>query len=162
MSNSSPVNSLNILKNMLDDVVKQHGNDYAYKYVKEISKGAYGAVYECLEISTSRQVAIKAVEHKYGSKERKAFESLDNADGKCDYLVEVLSGFADKTLACLVYPLYGPNVKQAMEKNEQPFKAQEVRIMAKQLVEAANFLHKNRMLHCDIKPENILLNRLIG
>ena len=49
-----------------------------------------------------------------------------------------------------------------MEINKHPFKAQEVRIMAKQLIEAVNFLHKNGMLHCDIKQENILLNRLIG
>ena len=162
MSNSSPVNSLKKLKDILTVVGNLHGNGFTYEVFKEIGRGAYGVVYECRDVSTNRNVAIKAVEHKYGNNEREAFDSLHDADGKCNHLVEVLNGLTNDTLACLVYPIYGPNLSKAMEINKQPFKAQEVRIMAKQLIEAVNFLHKNGMLHCDIKPENILLNRLVG
>ena len=36
---------------------------------------------------------------------------------------------------------------------------EEVRTIARQLMEATEFLHDNRMLHSDIKTGNILLNK---
>ena len=98
---------------------------------------------------------------KHAKDELDALKSLKDADGKCNYLIELLKWFEEDSLAFLVYPVYGPNTKVAMEKNNQPFKMQDVQIMAKQLIEATNFLHKNKMLHTDIKTANILLNRLI-
>ena len=132
---------------------------FNYDVIGILGKGSYGTVYECLDTTTNQQVAIKAINPKDANDELKAFESLENIDEKCSYLIEILNGFLEEDLACLVFPIYGPNVKEAMVVNEEPFKLQDVKVMGKQLIEATNFLHKNKMLHSDIKPANILLNR---
>lgn len=160
MANLSPINSLNKLTTLLDFVGKEQ--EIKYNVVKEIGRGTYGNVYECLDTTTSQHVAIKAVEHKHATVELRAFKNLRNADGKCIYLIELLRCFTNDTLALLIYPIYGPNLREAIAVNKKPFNLQEVRIMAKQLIEATNFLHKNEMIHSDIKPENILLNRLVN
>lgn len=160
MFNSNSINSSNNLTTLLDLVGKYQG--IKYNVVKEIGRGTYGNVYECLDTSTNQHVAIKAVEHKYANNELKAFNRLRNVDGKISNLIELLRCFTNDTLAILVYPIYGPNLREAIAFNKQPFNLQEVRVMAKQLIKATNFLHKNGMIHSDIKPDNILLNRLVN
>ena len=58
-----------------------------------------------------------------------------------------------------MFPLYGPNTHDAMRKNDSRFELEDVREMAYQLIKATKFLHDNKIIHSDIKPKNILLNR---
>ena len=117
-----------------------------YNVLSELGKGTFGTVYKCLDTTTNEHVAIKELNPKIASNEVNAFESLENADEKCKYLIEMLEWFEENKLAYLVYPVYGPNTEEAMKDNKRPFKLQDVQIMAKQLIEATYFLHKNKLL----------------
>ena len=56
-------------------------------------------------------------------------------------MIKLLEWFKEDSLAFFVHPLYGPNTEVAIRMHNQPFKLQDVQIMAKQLIEATNFLH---------------------
>src|SRR5690606_18051766 len=47
-----------------------------------------------------------------------------------------------------------------MISDEGPFPEDVVQVMAKQLLGALEYLHKNNITHRDVKPDNILINSL--
>ena len=58
-----------------------------------------------------------------------------------------------------MFPLYGPTLTDAIYEFEPSLSIDEIRTIARQLIKATKLLHDNNMLHTDIKPDNILLNR---
>ena len=53
----------------------------------------------------------------------------------------------------------GANLRQAIKESKTPFSPQRVLNILKPVCTALNYTHKNDVLHCDIKPANIMLNK---
>ena len=66
--------------------------------------------------------------------------------------------FADEYFVYIIFPLHGHNRGKVMNRNESPFKLDKGRVMGHQMITSTQFLHANGILHCDVKPESILLN----
>ena len=71
----------------------------------------------------------------------------------------MLHDFKDDKFTHIVFPLYGPTLYDVIHSNELPFTIKEIRTIARQLIETTMLLHDNQLLHSDLKPDNILLNR---
>ena len=59
---------------------------------------------------------------------------------------------------CMVFERLGPSLYDFLRKNHyRPFPARLVRAFGRQLLEATAYLHSLRLVHTDLKPENVLL-----
>lgn len=60
----------------------------------------------------------------------------------------------------MVFPLYGENLYEALKKtNLKGFPLQDVRSVIIQLLKALLIVRDNGIIHCDLKPENIVLRK---
>ena len=131
-----------------------------FKVEEQLGQGSFGTVYKCFHTASKDHVAIKFMPERGDAVlELKSLNIFKAKRSKCEKLIEMLDIFSYRNLTCIVFPLYGPNTHDAMRKNDSRFELEDVREMAFQLIKATNFLHDNKIIHSDIKPKNILLNR---
>ena len=133
-------------------------NKYTVK--NKIGKGAFGHVYKCFDEVTNDYVAIKAIDDKKAAEnEIRAFDVLKEKQINSSSIITLLESFEDKHFVYLVFPLYGPDLLDAIYDFKPSFSIEEIRTIARQLIETTKLLHDNKILHGDIKPGNILMNR---
>eukprot|EP01083_Nonionella_stella_P016243 45420_1 len=140
--------------------------DGRYRVLRTVGKGAFSRILEAEDVSGSRtkRVAIKCINAKYPFIGRQAISRLaclnvPGIDLDCFNIVKLQSSFEFGRHLCLVFDLVGPNLMQRM-RLRGTFSLKQIRKIAFQLIVALGWLHRNRLIHADIKPENILLYHL--
>ncbi len=138
-----------------------------YRLIKEIGRGASGVVYEAIESKTNKFFAIKAI----------PFEKLNNPRVLEQFRKELKSlyGLSHKNIIKIVgvektinniylileycnggtlydYAQYYKRV------NKSRLPELIVQKIIKQVIDGLKFMHKNNIIHRDIKLENILIN----
>ncbi|CAJ0573326.1 unnamed protein product, partial [Mesorhabditis spiculigera] len=146
-----------------DYIEPSDGQSGSYKIVRKLGEGTFGKVVE-VESKGDKKYALKIVRNI--SKYREAAECeikilkdvlrLD-PEGK-SMVIRLTSSFDYHGHACLLFPLLGLSVFDFLKSNDYlPFPMEHVRHMGRQLTEAVAFLHRNRLTHTDLKPENLVL-----
>ena len=144
--------------NQAEDDKKKLFEGTKFRYENLLGKGAQGIVCDCLNTTTNEHVAIKVAEAYNISTEIKVFERLKDLQVEHPNLIEMLDNFnGQDSKRFVVYPLYGPSLSDALYQHDIQFTTQEVRKIGYQLISATLALHENRLLHSDIKTENVLL-----
>ena len=141
------------------DLIGAKLND-TYTVESKLGHGTFGSVYKCFDDVTNDYVAIKAISDKEAAKfEIRAFNLLRENQVNSNSLIKVLEIGEGENFIYIVFPLYGPTLYNAIHDKELKLTIDEIRTIARQLIETTKLLHDNYMLHTDIKPDNILLNR---
>ena len=131
-----------------------------FKLILPIAKGGYGVVGLYKNIRTNDIYAIKTVDIK-SMKEKNLSNTLKNEQiilKQIDspYLVNSYFIFKDKKNYYFVMEyLPGGDVYTLLSKNNLPKKT--IQLIVAETILAVNYLHNNRIIHHDIKPENILI-----
>ena len=131
-----------------------------FKLILPIAKGGYGVVGLYKNIRTNDIYAIKTVDIK-SMKEKNLSNTLKNEQiilKQIDspYLVNSYFIFKDKKNYYFVMEyLPGGDVYTLLSKNNLPKKT--IQLIVAETILAVNYLHYNRIIHHDIKPENILI-----
>ena len=74
------------------------------------------------------------------------------------FLVQLVESFTFRAHRCFVFPLFGLNLYDYLKQRDfQGLSMGFVRKVAVQLLQALSHLRQLQVIHCDIKPENILL-----
>lgn len=143
--------------------------DEKYKIIKEVGLGTFGRVLECCNIhslnrSDPSHVAIKVVRDvkrytKSAYIEAEMIRDVNNRGGRgrthCVILRETLTFQGH---FCLVFESLGLSLYEFMKRNKhEAFPMVCVQDFTVQLLETLEFLHSFRMIHTDLKIENILL-----
>ena len=151
--------------------------DNRYRVVRDVGLGTFGRVVECIDLKRARRsgrqrggendgprVAIKIVrdvKRYYDSAliEADIVEDVNRRGGRGTSLCAVMyNAFTWKSHFCLVFESLGPSLYDFLKRHDyQPFPMVCVRDIAQQLLEALEFLHSFRLIHTDLKLENILL-----
>ena len=132
-----------------------------FKLILPIAKGGYGSVGLYKKVTTSDTYAIKTVDIKY-MKEKNLSSSLKNEQNilkeiNNDYVVNSYYIFQDKINYYFVMEyLPGGDVYTLLSKNNLPKKT--IQLIVAETILAVNYLHSIRIIHHDIKPENILIS----
>ena len=132
-----------------------------FKLILPIAKGGYGSVGLYKNLATSDTYAIKTVDIK-SMKEKKLSASLKNEQNilkeiNNDYVVNSYFIFQDKKNYYFVMEyLPGGDVYTLLSKNNLPKKT--IQLIVAETILAVNYLHSIRIIHHDIKPENILIS----
>lgn len=139
---------------------------YRYEVLKVIGKGSFGQVVKVYDHKTQGYVAIKMVRnekrfHRQAAEEIRILEHLKKQDKDNNYnIIHMLESFQFRNHICITFELLSMNLYELVKKNKfQGFSLQLVRKFAHSILQCLDALHKNRIIHCDMKPENILLKQ---
>ncbi|UKJ87695.2 serine-threonine protein kinase [Theileria orientalis] len=134
-----------------------------YVVLNKVSDGTFGRVLLCER--EGKEFAVKVVRdvEKYTQSAKiEADILLDikksdlNAESHCVVLHDNFM-YRNRNM-CLVFENLGPSLYDFLEKNDfKGFFIADIQKMAYQLLKGLSFLRKKRLIHTDIKPENILL-----
>ena len=68
--------------------------------------------------------------------------------------------FSFRSHTCITFELLSINLYELIKKNKfQGFSLQLVRKFAHSLLQCLDTLYRNKIIHCDMKPENVLLKQ---
>ncbi|KAM4770923.1 dual specificity tyrosine-phosphorylation-regulated kinase 2-like [Rhinophrynus dorsalis] len=137
---------------------------YRYEVLRTLGKGTFGQVVKAYDHKTHQHVAIKMVrndrrfsqEAKEEIKMLKMLKQLDK-ENKMN-VVHLLESFSFRNHMCMTFELLGPNLYDQLGENKyRGLSLSTVRKLAVEILRCLDMLHKNKIMHCDLKPENIAL-----
>jgi serine/threonine protein kinase len=140
-----------------------HCIDERYRLEAVIGVGGLGSVYRATHTKLQRQVAVKLMHESLGespvqrgrfAREAKALAALQHPN-----IVAVLDYGVAQTQPYLVMELLeGETLSQRLQRG--PLPVERALHIAQQLLEALSFMHRARLLHRDVKPSNVFLQRM--
>lgn len=125
---------------------------YRYEILSKIGYGAFGIVLECYDHKESQKVAMKMIKDTHENHPEIVLEAkfLENLQSGCKqhHIIELYESFSFRNYFCISMEFVNPNDEQ--------FRPRLLNSDLLQLFDAVNYIHSNGILHCDIKPSNIL------
>ncbi|CAM44202.1 protein kinase-like protein [Leishmania braziliensis MHOM/BR/75/M2904] len=126
---------------------------------KVLGTGTYGQVIRCHDTLTDKDVAVKVAQSDAAYR-RSALNEIsallclkENHDS-----ANILDSFEDAGHVCIVSELLDRNLFEVLRnRGFGPLSLSEVRQVALHVLGALSSLHNSGYMHCDIKPENIML-----
>jgi serine/threonine protein kinase len=142
--------------------VKLYSSCGAYEVKCDIDRGAFGLVLNCVT-NCHHSVALKvqqtppSSEKDHYKRVRAEISALRRANG-LPFVIRTLDvfnyEFAGKLWTCIATPIYKHNLQMAIESGRL-----RTDVAAAQLLCAVAGIHSRGVLHRDIKPQNIMLDR---
>lgn len=132
-----------------------------YKIIKKLGKGGMAIVYEAEDVILDRKVAIKMLRPEYVSDEEfiKKFQHEAKSVARISHpnVVSIFDIGQDGDYHYLVMEdIEGENLKNIIQKRGK-LPLIEALDITNQICAALNIAHENDIIHCDIKPHNILI-----
>lgn len=132
-----------------------------YKIEDTLGKGGMAVVYKARDLTLERSVAIKVLRQKYSTdpafrehfhQEAKAAANLSHPN-----IVTVHDfGFDAERLFIIMEYVPGTDLKQLLDNSEQ-FGIQQTLTLMEQACAGVGYAHRAGLVHCDIKPQNLLI-----
>ena len=131
-------------------------NDYLFNEEDIIGKGGFSIVYKGKDIKNNNLVAIKVdKKKKYNKKESLVYDLLENEEN----MIKKINYFEDENSSYLIIPLYYKSCEKIFKKNKNSFNQKDILMIGIQILQQLNYLHKNNLIHQDIKPDNFIFDK---
>ncbi|XP_062847706.1 dual specificity tyrosine-phosphorylation-regulated kinase 4-like [Trichomycterus rosablanca] len=131
---------------------------YRYEVQKMLGEGTYGQVYKCLDHKTNELVAIKVI--RPDSVIKTELDILDFLRKKdkddCYNIVHMKEHFRFRNQLCIVFELLGQTLWNVMKDHREGMSLDQVRNIARELLKCLSMLEREKIIHADLKPENIM------
>jgi len=138
---------------------------YRYEIVSLLGQGSFGQVLKCVDHGTGSAVALKIIRNKrrfqrQAQVEATILSTLSSADPADQAgIVRIYDSFTFRSHLCISFELLSANLYEHIKaKNFIGMGMPSVRHIASQVLNTLVYLRGFNIVHCDIKPENILLN----
>lgn len=137
---------------------------YRYEIIRELGRGSFGIVYQCWDHKKSEEVAVKIIKCKAKYRKAGEFESFlldriqeeDPSDNSS--FVKKYKTFEFRHHMCIVFELLHCTLyKFLKEKDFTGLDIMLVKRITTQLLQGLKQLHSIHYMHCDLKPDNIML-----
>lgn len=135
-----------------------------YSVTVPLGKGAFGFVVGALHIPTKREVAIKLIKNlpEFAAQARQEWETLkivQSSDPNDRFgIVRVFESFQWSGYLCIVFEKLSMNLYELIQlTNFNGLSLEVIQRIGRQIFRSLSHLASLGLLHCDIKPENLLL-----
>merc|ERR1740123_2878871 len=137
---------------------------YRYEVTNPLGKGSFGQVVRAFDFKNNSYTALKMIRnkkrfHHQALVEVKILEHLRERDAEgTSNVVHLQDYFYFRNHLCITFELLSINLYEFIKNNNfQGVSLGLIRRFAIQLLAALRFLRKQHIIHCDFKPENVLL-----
>ena len=168
---------INSLNNSVDNIKKIYDDEEGnylfnigeliinrYEILSFLGSGSFGNCVKCYDHFNKESVCIKIIKNQFNFAEQaqieiKILKYLNKKDYKnYSHIIKLKNNFIYKKHFCLVFELLNNNLYTELQNtNFIGFDLQTIKKFATQILFALLYLKQHKIIHCDIKPENILL-----
>lgn len=133
-----------------------------FQRIEKIGEGTYGVVYKAKDINTQKYVALKRIRldsETEGVPSTAIREISLLKDLQHHSVVEL---FDVAIMDCSIYMIFeylDMDLKKLLDKHKPSFTPKLVKSYMHQMLDAIAFCHMHRILHRDLKPQNLLVDR---
>ena len=132
-----------------------------YRVIKEIGRGGMGVVYEAMDETLARKVAIKRMRPEVlsGGRELEQFfsEARLVASLKHPCLVEIYAIHKEKGEVYLIFEFVEGWTLQQMLDHRRKLPATQANFVLRQIASALDYAHSQKVIHRDLKPSNVMI-----
>lgn len=134
-----------------------------YRVINQIGEGTFSNVFLCINILNHHHFVIKTCRNKpnyneAAKSEIKTMKILSKIDPHHHHFVRYYDYIFYKDHFCLIFEKLGLSLYSALQNREfAPFSIEVIRDLSWQILYSVHLLHYNKLIHTDLKLENILL-----
>ncbi|CAG9865306.1 unnamed protein product [Phyllotreta striolata] len=129
-----------------------------YTLEEEIGRGKFGTVYKCTEKSTGLSLAAKFIACPKKEDRRNVEREIDIMRSlQHPRLIQIYEAFENgKVMTVILELIQGGELFERVIDDDFILTEKSCTVFMRQICEGIDFIHKQRILHLDMKPENIL------
>ncbi|KAF2863759.1 kinase-like protein [Piedraia hortae CBS 480.64] len=147
-------------------IIQKERLDGRYVVQQQVGKGTFATVVRALDEETDQEVAIKIAANndtmfKAGQKEMDFLRLLNEKDPEDKkHIIRLLRRFQHKGHLCIVFEALSADLREVLKKfgRNVGLNLNAIRVYAQQTFKALEHLQKCKILHADLKPDNLLVS----
>ena len=138
---------------------------YRYEILDILGRGSYGQVIKAYDHKEKIFIAIKIIRNiacilRQAKEEIHILNRLSQYEQECEYLISMVDNFIFRNHTCITFQLLPMNLYQFQRsKKFRALPSYFLKIFSEQILTGIKFFHNLGIIHCDLKPENIMLGK---
>ncbi|XP_005177739.1 cyclin-dependent kinase 2 isoform X1 [Musca domestica] len=132
-----------------------------FQRIEKIGEGTYGIVYKARDTKTGKDVALKKIrlESETEGVPSTAIREISLLkDLQHENIVQLFDVVVADSSLYMVFEYLNMDLKKLMDKKKEVFTPKLIKSYMFQMFDAISFCHTNRILHRDLKPQNLLVD----
>ena len=135
-----------------------------YEVIEKLGEGTYGTVFKCYDVKKQTVVAVKKLKFHHEEqgipatsiREIGILRSMNHEN--LVFLKDIVRDDAEKNSVYLSFEMVDMDLNTFIKNRNRQVSIFEIKKIMFSIIRGVNHLHENRILHRDLKPDNVLVS----